>query len=92
MPSGFSARATHNILILTMAKTPVTLFPSIGSVADQADKLESREIDQSTDNTTSTTLSTNDNQEKVVQEVESLCMKCGEQVSLDSFVGALCVF
>jgi zinc finger protein len=65
-----------------MAQTPTTLFPSIGSVADQTDNLQASEPDESIDNTTFSTLSTNDNEEKVVQEVESLCMKCGEQVSL----------
>ena len=60
-----------------MAQTPTTLFPSIGSVADQTDNLQ--ETDESTAH--AATLPTNDNEEKVVQEVESLCMKCGEQVS-----------
>lgn len=62
-----------------MAQTPTTLFPSIGSVADQTDNLETRETSGNP------TLSTNDNEEKVVQEVESLCMKCDEQVSLIFF-------
>ena len=65
-----------------MAQTPTTLFPSIGSVADQTDNLETRETDGSSGNPT---FSTNDNEEKVVQEVESLCMKCDEQVSLIFF-------
>ena len=60
-----------------MAQTPTTLFPSIGSVADQTDNLQTRERDGNVGNPA---LSTNDNEEKVVQEVESLCMKCGEQV------------
>ena len=64
-----------------MAQTPTTLFPSIGSVADQTDNLQTKETDGSSGNPTLSTLSTNDNEEKVVQEVESLCMKCGEQVS-----------
>ena len=34
---------------------------------------------------TFSTLSMNDNEGKVVQEVDSLCMKCGEQVSLILF-------
>jgi zinc finger protein len=62
-----------------MAQTPTTLFPSIGSVADQTDNLQT---DESTGNIPSTT---HDNEEKVVQEVESLCMKCGEQVCWISF-------
>ena len=53
--------------------TPTTLFPSIRSLADQTDNLEK---DKSNGNTT------NAYEEKVVQEVESLCMECGEQVSL----------
>ena len=64
-----------------MAQTPTALFPSIGSVADQTDNLQTRE----TDDPTFLTLSTNDNEEKVVQEVESLCMKCDEQVSFIFF-------
>jgi len=64
-----------------MAQTPTTLFPSIGSVADQTDNLQTKE----TDDVPTSTFSTNDNEDKVVQEVESLCMKCGEQVSLTSF-------
>ena len=60
-----------------MAQNPTTLFPSIGTVADQTDSLQTRETDGSIGNTTTT----NDNEEKVVQEVESLCMQCGEQVS-----------
>ena len=70
-----------------MAQTPTTLFPSIGTVADQTDNLQTRETDGSIGNTTLSTLSANDSdsEEKVVQEVESLCMQCGEQVSLIFF-------
>lgn len=63
------------------AQTPTTLFPSIGSVADQTDKLETQKTDASTGKADSAPHSTNDNDEKVVQELESLCMRCGEQVS-----------
>jgi hypothetical protein len=59
-----------------------TLFPSIGTVADQTDNLQARETDGNVDDPASSTLSTNDSEEKIVQEMESLCMKCGEQVSL----------
>ena len=62
-----------------------TLFPSIGSVADQTDNLQIRETDGNVEDPTSLTVSSNDNEEKVVQEVESLCMKCDEQVSLNFF-------
>ena len=55
-----------------------TLFPTIGTVADQTDNLQARETDGNIGGHASSTLSTNDNGEKVVQEVESLCMKCGE--------------
>ena len=87
---------SHNLLLqysdpslskelTVMAQTPTTLFPSIGTVADQTDNLQTRETDGSIGNTTLSTLSANDNEEKVVQEVESLCMQCGEQVSLIFF-------
>jgi zinc finger protein len=62
------------------AQTPTTLFPSIGSVADQTDKLQTHETDASTGKTDSAPYPTSDNEEKVVEEVESLCMRCGEQV------------
>ena len=68
-----------------MAQNPTTLFPSIGTVADQTDSLQTRETDGSIGNTTTT----NDNEEKVVQEVESLCMQCGEQVSFLIFFSFL---
>ncbi|KAF8808890.1 zf-ZPR1-domain-containing protein [Phlegmacium glaucopus] len=62
------------------AQTPTTLFPSIGSVADQTDNLlEPQETDGNTDSATLSVNDNNDKEEKVVQEVESLCMKCGEQ-------------
>jgi zinc finger protein len=71
--------------VYVMAQTPTTLFPSIGSVADQTDNLQTRETDD-IGNPTFSTFSTNDNEPeenlKVVQEVESLCMK---QVSLTFF-------
>jgi zinc finger protein len=43
------------------------LFPRIGEVVETADKI------QTTDN---------EQDEKVVQEIESLCMKCEEQVRI----------
>jgi len=44
------------------------LFPSIGSLADQADQeTESAQAPGTTE-------------DKVIQQIESLCMKCGEQV------------
>lgn len=46
------------------------LFPTIGSVADQTEKLpvEAQTVDVTLD------------EEKPVQEIESLCMRCEEQV------------
>ena len=56
-----------------MAQNP-NLFPTIGDIASQTDGLvnesEPREDSQF------------DNEDKVVQEIESLCMKCEEQVSI----------
>jgi hypothetical protein len=75
-------RAHLNAADYVMAETHTTLFPSIGSVADQTDNLQTKE---KTDDDPTSTSSTNDNEDKVVQEVESLCMKCGEQVSFTPF-------
>ena len=69
--------ASHHSLCHTEAMAQ-TLFPTIGTVADQTDNLQAREADGNVGGHASSTLSTNDNGEKVVQEVESLCMKCGE--------------
>lgn len=46
-----------------------TLFPRIGVLAEQADKIQT------------TGSPTSEKDEKVVEEIESLCMKCQEQVS-----------
>ncbi|KAJ6519202.1 zf-ZPR1-domain-containing protein [Mycena sanguinolenta] len=60
--------------------TDPTLFPTIGAIADQTDLLEDRP-----DTPTEPTSTTNDGEteteteEKVVQEIDSLCMKCHEQ-------------
>ena len=59
-----------------MALNPSTLFPSIGSVADQTDNLP-LEINENADSATLP----DSNEDKVVQEIESLCMRCSEQVS-----------
>ncbi|KAF8621698.1 hypothetical protein AX15_007559 [Amanita polypyramis BW_CC] len=50
------------------------LFPTIGAVAEKADKATANVIDQSND-----TASETEQEEKVVEEVESLCMQCHEQ-------------
>jgi len=77
---------------------PTNLFPSIGDIAEQTDKLvlssdhpqegvaasasikpsdgNSRQAQELAD-------SEDDGQEKVVQEIESLCMRCEEQVRPD---------
>ena len=84
MPN-FASHITHCVTL----KRWRTLFPTIGTVADQTDNLQARETDGNVGGHASSTLSTNDNGEKVVQEVESLCMKCRavstEQVKFDLF-------
>ncbi|KAL0954224.1 hypothetical protein HGRIS_005352 [Hohenbuehelia grisea] len=56
-----------------MASHNAELFPSIGSLADKADKLEDSSI------ATSSTAADADDADAPLQEIESLCMKCGEQ-------------
>ncbi|KAJ7102543.1 zf-ZPR1-domain-containing protein [Mycena belliarum] len=53
------------------------LFPSIGSIADQTDLLKDRP--DSPLEPTEPTNTTEATEDKVVQEIESLCMKCHEQ-------------
>ena len=48
-------------------------FPSIGALAERTDALEER--DDQADPT-----QTGDDEERPLQEIESLCMSCGEQV------------
>jgi hypothetical protein len=48
------------------------LFPAIGQVADQTESIETKDVLEG--NTTA-------DEEKVVDEIDSLCMKCHEQVS-----------
>ncbi|KAJ7674393.1 ZPR1 zinc-finger domain-containing protein [Mycena rosella] len=50
------------------------MFPSIGTIADQTDLLEERP-----DTPLEASNETGETEEKVVQEIESLCMKCHEQ-------------
>lgn len=45
-----------------------TLFPRIGEIVEQADRIQTEDGPTPAED------------EKVVQEIESLCMKCGEQV------------
>jgi zinc finger protein len=55
---------------------PDNLFPSIGTLAQQADSsADPVHPDDTTD------ASSKDDDDRVVQEVESLCMNCEEQVS-----------
>ncbi|KAF7367454.1 Zinc-finger protein ZPR1 [Mycena sanguinolenta] len=58
--------------------TDPTLFPTIGTIADQTDLLEDRP-DTPTEPTLTTKDGETETEEKVVQEIESLCMKCHEQ-------------
>ncbi len=55
---------------------PDNLFPSIGTLAEQTDS----SADQADLNDT-THATPKDDDDRVVQEVESLCMNCEEQVS-----------
>jgi zinc finger protein len=55
---------------------PDNLFPSIGTLAQQAgSSADPVHPDDTTD------APSNDDDDRVVQEVESLCMNCEEQVS-----------
>lgn len=56
---------------------PNDLFPSIGSLAEQADQLPDDDAKQ--DSTSGADDA--EGEERPLQEIESLCMKCGEQVS-----------
>lgn len=60
----------------TTNSNPTNLFPTIGTIAEKADKNTKDGTDQS--------VSTNEapeaeQEEKVVQEIDSLCMRCEEQ-------------
>ncbi|KAJ7630376.1 zf-ZPR1-domain-containing protein [Roridomyces roridus] len=55
-----------------------TLFPSIGSVADQTDLLKDRP-DSPVEPTGESATDDAETEEKVVQEIDSLCMECHEQ-------------
>jgi zinc finger protein len=46
-----------------------SFFPSIGSIAVKADTLDSKHVDDASAD-----------QDRPLQEIESLCMKCEEQV------------
>ena len=55
---------------------PDNLFPLIGALAEQTDNLE--ELGKEGDTISQLE---NGDEEKVVQEIESLCMNCEEQVA-----------
>lgn len=54
---------------------PTELFPSIGAVAEETERLPEPE-DKSVQDDAPVT----DDEDRPVQEIESLCMKCEEQV------------
>lgn len=54
-----------------MSTIDSNLFPTIGAVAEKADRATADVMDQSNDTASMT--------EKIVEEVESLCMQCHEQ-------------
>ena len=54
------------------------LFPAIGSLADQTGQLSTEVASTQASGTT---------EDNVVQEIESLCMKCGEQVRVTQKLG-----
>ena len=51
------------------------LFPTIGDIASQTDEIGTESKTKGED-------SQFNNEDKVVQEIESLCMKCEEQVGI----------
>ena len=55
---------------------PDNLFPTIGAVAEQVDS--SQDLGKGGDTAGA---SGNDDEERLVQEIESLCVKCEEQVT-----------
>lgn len=57
-----------------MAPDKDNLFPSIGTLAQQADNSDPVHLNNTTDAPSA------DDDDRVVQEVESLCMNCEKQV------------
>ena len=66
---------------------PENLFPSIGTLAQQADS----SADQADLNDT-TGAPPKDDDDRVVQEIESLCMNCEEQVSTNPLPHSLSTY
>lgn len=52
---------------------PSNFFPKIGEIVEKADALEDGGLSKRTEE--------EDEEDRPVEEVESLCMSCGEQVS-----------
>lgn len=50
---------------------PTKFFPKIGEVAEKTDALEGKDFSEQTKE---------DDEDRTVEEIESLCMSCGEQV------------
>ncbi|KAK2459855.1 hypothetical protein APHAL10511_008176 [Amanita phalloides] len=71
----YSPPYTWVLVIEEMASTTSDMFPTIGTVAEKADKATADGIDHSS------TAPEPEQEEKVVEEVESLCMRCHEQGS-----------
>ena len=51
---------------------PNEFFPKIGEVVGKADALEGKDLLEQS--------KTDDDEDRAVEEIESLCMNCGEQV------------
>jgi len=55
-------------------------FPKIGQVAEKTDALEDKDISERTEG--------DDDGDRPVEEIESLCMNCGEQVREQVVIGS----
>jgi len=62
----------HSLSAITMSQPPVpeSLFPTIGKIAQETDKINYGEDDLAVRTT---------EDDRAVQEIDSLCMKCGEE-------------
>ena len=65
---------------MTDKTTSEKLFPAIGKVADEADKKEKPDAAQNAGYAA-------EDDDRAVQEIESLCMKCYQQVSPSAIHG-----
>jgi zinc finger protein len=57
-----------------MAQPNPEFFPTIGEIADKTDLIGEREYQLPSQD--------DQNEERPLEEIESLCMSCGEQVSI----------